>query len=161
MIDPVLILIPCLSGAPWSLPGLTGFEGLATETFTLDDAHRDIERHADDVLRLASKHRAFVLVGDSFGAQVGLAAAARQPTGLVGLVMSGGFAANPVDSLIIKLKARAAAFLPGPLYQHVVVPMHAKLLRSRFDVAGEGAWSVAKTVALFRAHTSWAGYVRG
>src|ERR1017187_5680787 len=115
MTKPTLILIPCLSGAPWQAEQLSALQDLPLVTLRLDDAHRDIEGHVDDVLALADSHRPYILVGDSFGAQVALAAAVRQPPGLVGLIMSGGFAASPIDDLATKLKVRAAGLLPGAL----------------------------------------------
>lgn len=157
---PTLIAIPCLSGAPWDTATFQAYTGHRVVTLTLSDDHKDIEGHADDVLRLAAKHDRFILVGDSFGAQVALAAAARQPAGLVGLVISGGFAAMPVDSLATRLKIEAARLLPGPLYRRLVVPMHAQALASRFDREGDTAWTVADTAQLFHNHTSWRGYVR-
>jgi pimeloyl-ACP methyl ester carboxylesterase len=160
MTKPTLILIPCLSGAPWQAEQLSALQDLPLVTLRLDDAHRDIEGHANDVLALADAHRPYILVGDSFGAQVALAAAVRQPPGLVGLVMSGGFAANPVDDLGTKLKVFAAGFLPGPLYRNIVLPLHADLPASRFDAVGDLGWSRDQTIRLFREETTWRGYVR-
>ncbi len=157
---PAIIAIPCLSGAPWDLESLAPLADYPLETLRLSDDHTDIEAHADDVLARASRHREFILVGDSFGAQVALAAAARRPKSLVGLVISGGFAAMPVDSLLTRLKIEAARFLPGPLYRHLVLPMHAKALESRFDVEGDNGWSTVDTIRLFRESTPWRGYVR-
>ena len=157
---PTIIAIPCLSGAPWELESLEPLADWPMATLRLSDSHTGIEAHADDVLALASRHGQFVLVGDSFGAQVALAAAARRPDGLVGLVISGGFAAMPVDSLLTRLKIGAARFLPGLLYRNLVLPMHASALESRFDAGGDNAWSKADTVRLFRENTSWRGYVR-
>ncbi len=157
---PTIIAIPCLSGAPWDLETLETLTDYPLSTFRLSDAHTDIEAHADDTLAVAGRHREYVLVGDSFGAQVALAAAARRPEGLVGLVISGGFASMPVDNLLTRLKIGAARFLPGPLYRHLVLPMHAKALESRFDTEGDSCWSRADTMRLFRKNTSWHGYVR-
>ena len=160
MARPTIIAIPCLSGAPWDIESLGPLSGYPMQTLRLSDSHTDIEAHADDVLALAAKHREFILVGDSFGAQVALAAAVRRPNGLVGLVMSGGFAAMPVDSLVTRLKIEAARLLPGPLYQRLVLPMHAKALASQFDAEGDNGWSIADTLRLFRNNTTWRGYVR-
>lgn len=160
MTTPTIIAIPCLSGAPWDLRTLGPLASYPMETLRLSDEHTDIEAHADDVLALAARHERFILVGDSFGAQVALAAASRRPKGLVGLVISGGFAAMPVDSLLVRLKIEAARLLPGPLYRHMVIRMHAKALESRFDGEGDTGWSTADTIRLFRENTSWRGYVR-
>jgi pimeloyl-ACP methyl ester carboxylesterase len=154
-----LVLIPCLSGAPWSHEQRKAFAPYETRTLRLNELVREIERHVDDVLEAASGLGPFVLVGDSFGAQVALACAARHPSHLVGIVMSGGFAANPVDDLITKVKVIAARLMPGPLYRRFVIPMHAQLLASPFDKEGEVNWNEERSQALFRANTSWTGYI--
>lgn len=160
MTKPTIITIPCLSGAPWDLSTLGPLSDYPLETLRLSEKHTDIEAHATDVLELAQKHDEFILVGDSFGAQVALAAAARRPRGLIGLVISGGFAAMPVDSFLTRMKINAARFLPGPLYRHLVLPMHAKALESRFDAGGDNGWDLEDSMKLFRDNTSWQGYVR-
>lgn len=160
MSKPTIITIPCLSGAPWDLSTLGPLDGYPLETLRLSEEHTDIDAHATDVLEIAEKHATFILVGDSFGAQVALAAAARRPKGLVGLVISGGFAAMPVDSFLTRMKINAARFLPGPLYRHLVLPMHAKALESRYDADGDNGWNLEASMKLFRDNTSWKGYVR-
>jgi pimeloyl-ACP methyl ester carboxylesterase len=155
-----LILVPCLSGAPWQAEQLSALQDLPLVTLRLDDVHRDIEGHANTVLALAEAHAPYVLVGDSFGAQVALAVAARQPPGLVGLVMSGGYAASPIDDLATKLKVWAAGLMPGALFRNIVLPMHADLLKSRFDAVGDRGWSREQTIRLFREETTWRGYIR-
>lgn len=160
MTMPTIIAIPCLSGAPWDLKSFGPLADYPMETLRLSEEHADIESHASDVLELASRHEEFILVGDSFGAQVALAAAARRPKGLVGLMISGGFAAMPVDSFVTRMKINAARFLPGPLYRHLVLPMHARALASRFDAEGDNGWSTTDSVRLFLENTSWKGYVR-
>lgn len=160
MTKPTIITIPCLSGAPWDLTTLRPISQYPLETLRLSEEHRDIEAHATDVLELAKRHSEFILVGDSFGAQVALAAAARRPKGLVGLVISGGFAAMPVDSFLTRMKINAARFLPGPFYRRLVLPMHAKALESRYDSKGDNGWSLNDSIRLFRDNTTWRGYVR-
>jgi pimeloyl-ACP methyl ester carboxylesterase len=160
MTHPTIITIPCLSGAPWDLDSFGPLSDYPLATLRLSDEHTDIESHASDVLDLASRHGEFILAGDSFGAQVAIAAAARRPKGLVGLVISGGFAAMPIDSFVTRMKINAARFLPGPLYRHLVLPMHAKALESRFDAEGDNAWSTRDSERLFLANTPWKGYVR-
>jgi pimeloyl-ACP methyl ester carboxylesterase len=160
MTMPTIITIPCLSGAPWDLKSFGPLADYPMETLRLSEEHTDIESHAADVLELASRHEKFILVGDSFGAQVALAAAARRPKGLVGLVLSGGFAAIPVDSFVTKMKINAARFLPGPLYRGFVLPIHAKALESRFDAEGDNGWNIKDSERLFLENTSWKGYVR-
>jgi pimeloyl-ACP methyl ester carboxylesterase len=159
MEKPTLVLVPCLTGAPWQVEQLSALSDLPLVTLRLNTSHRGIEEHANDVLELAQQYDKFILVGDSFGAQIALAAAARRPRRLAGLVMSGGFAANPIDDVVTKLKARAAGFAPGPLYQNVVLPMHAALLASRFDSLGDHGWSRRDTIRLFRENTPWKTYV--
>ena len=160
MTSPTIIAIPCLSGAPWDLKQFGPLKDYPMETLRLSEVHEDIEAHATDVLIQAERHKSFILVGDSFGAQVALAAATRQPKGLVGLVISGGFAAMPVDNLVTRLKIEGARFLPGFLYQKIVVPMHAAALASRFDGEGDTGWTNEHSMKLFRENTSWQGYVR-
>lgn len=160
MTQPTIITIPCLSGAPWDLSSLSPLAGFPLRTLRLSEEHTDIEQHADDVLELASELDEFILVGDSFGAQVALAAAARRPGGLVGLVISGGFAAMPVDSFVTRMKINAAQFLPGPMYRHLVLRMHARALESRFDAEGDTKWTLTDSIRLFRENTNWRGYVR-
>jgi pimeloyl-ACP methyl ester carboxylesterase len=157
---PTIITVPCLSGAPWNLDQLGPLNDYPMETMRLSDVHTSIDQHADDVLDLAKHHEEYILMGDSFGAQVALAAATRQPEGLKGLVLSGGFAAMPVDSILTRLKIEAAKFLPGPLYRNLVLPMHAAALESRFDEEGDTGWTKADSIRLFAENTSWQGYVR-
>jgi pimeloyl-ACP methyl ester carboxylesterase len=76
--------------------------------------------------------RVLILVGDSFGAVISLALALRQPTGLRGLVLSGGFAANPLPRWKA-VAARGSRYAGGPLYRHVTLRIHARELASRFD----------------------------
>jgi len=54
------------------------------------------------------------------GLLTALSLATRQPTSLTALILSGGFAADPVTNPITKLKLSAAALLPGKkLYQEI------------------------------------------
>jgi pimeloyl-ACP methyl ester carboxylesterase len=77
-----------------------------------------------------------VLVGDSFGAVISLALAIRQPAGLRGLVLSGGFAANPLPRWKA-IAGRASRFAEGPLYRQGTLRFHARELASRFDAGAE------------------------
>lgn len=156
---PVLVLVPCLSGAPWTREQRHAFHPYGTVTFRLNETHPDIEAHVEDLLAVVDGLGDFVLIGDSFGAQVALACAIRRPRFLQGLVMSGGFASNPVDDWLVKLKALSAGLLPGLLYRHLVVPMHASLLASPYDQSGENGWSHKDSIALFLNNTTWNGYV--
>ncbi len=88
-----------------------------------------------------------------------MALATRQPPGLRALVLSGGFAANPVTNPLVKAKLSAARFLPGPLYRHVTLRFHARSLASPHDGDGQNTWSKAHSRALFLANTLWNSYV--
>ena len=115
MSRPTIVTIPCFSGAPWELHELRPLRHRPMTTMRLPDDLDDIERYADFVEAQVVGLEEFVVVGDSFGAVVALAVAVRRPAGLQGLVLSGGFAANPVESRIGRAKIAAARYLPGPL----------------------------------------------
>jgi pimeloyl-ACP methyl ester carboxylesterase len=125
----------------------------------LPDQLDDIEDLADFILSEVHELKSFVLVGDSFGAVISLAAAVKRPEGLKALVMSGGFAKSPITSPLLKALATLAPFFPGPFYRGLTLRMHAFNLRSRFDVEGEIPWSVARTRAFFVRETPHTAYV--
>jgi len=156
---PTIVTVPCFSGAPWDLDSLTPLSDYPLRTMRLPDSVRDIEDYADFVAGQVAGLDDFVLVGDSFGAVVALALAARRPVGLRALVLSGGFAANPVNTVIGRAKIRAARFLPGPLYRHLVLRMHAAALASPFDRAAERPLSTRQTRQLFLKNTPRQSYV--
>lgn len=110
---------------------------------------------ADQVKDLES----YVLVGDSYGAVSSIAVATRQPKGLKGLVLSGGFAKNPITSPLLKTLAALAPFFPGPFYREATLRIHAAQLASSFDKEGEIPWSTGKTRALFIEETPHKAYV--
>jgi pimeloyl-ACP methyl ester carboxylesterase len=155
---PTVVMIPCFSGAPWELDKFTPLAGWPLRTMALPDAVDSVEAYADFVTGQVADLDCYVLVGDSFGAVVALAVAARQPRGLRGLVVSGGFAANPVTSRIGRAKIGAARFLPGPLYRHLTLRLHAASLASPFDAEGDYPLSRRDTANLFRKHTPWRSY---
>jgi pimeloyl-ACP methyl ester carboxylesterase len=155
---PTLVMIPCFSGAPWELDKLTPLTGWPLRTMTLPDGVDRIEAYADYVTGQVVDLDDYVLVGDSFGAVVALAVAVRRPDGLRGLVVSGGFAANPVTSRIGRAKLSAARFLPGPLYRQLTLRLHAASLASPFDAEGDYPWSRRDSADLFRMHTPWRSY---
>lgn len=155
---PTVVTIPCFSGAPWELDKLTPLAGWPLRTMALPDGIDSIETYADYVTEQVADLGDFILVGDSFGAVVALAVAVRQPHGLRGLVVSGGFAANPVTSRIGRAKLAAASFLPGPLYRQLTLRLHAASLASPFDAEGDYPLSQRDTADLFRAHTPWRSY---
>jgi pimeloyl-ACP methyl ester carboxylesterase len=119
----------------------------------------DVEQYADFVDREVAALDSFVLVGDSFGAVVALALATRRPHGLRGLVMSGGFAANPVADPLLKARIHAARFLPGPLYRAITLRFHASSLASPFDADGQVPWSRRKSRDLFLEKTPFESYI--
>jgi pimeloyl-ACP methyl ester carboxylesterase len=99
------------------------------------------------------------LVGDSFGAVICIAVATRRPRGLQGLVLSGGFAKNPITSPILKTLAALASLFAGPFYRELTLRVHAANLRSVFDSEGEIAWSATKTREFFAKETPHRAYV--
>jgi len=155
---PTIVTIPCFSGAPWELDKLTPLAGWPLRTMALPHGVDSIEAYADYVAEQVADLKNYILVGDSFGAVVALAAAVRQPPGLRALVVSGGFAANPVSSRIGRAKIGAARFLPGPLYRHLTLRLHAASLASPFDAEGEYPLSQRDTADLFRENTPWRSY---
>jgi pimeloyl-ACP methyl ester carboxylesterase len=155
---PTIVTIPCFSGAPWELDKLTPLAGWPLRTMALPDGGDSIETYADYVTEQVADLEDYVLVGDSFGAVVALAVAVRQPSGLRGLVVSGGFAANPVTSRIGRAKIGAARFLPGQLYRQLTLRLHAAALASPFDMEGDYPLSERDTADLFREHTPWRSY---
>ena len=154
-----IVTIPCFSGAPWRLGELTPLAGRALRTMRLPEGVDDIEAYADFVETQVADLDDYVLVGDSFGAVVSLAVAVRRPGGLRGLVLSGGFAATPVDSPLLRAKIGAARFLPGPLYREVTLRFHAASLASPHDRDGQVPLAKADFRRLFVEHTPWRSYV--
>jgi len=118
--NPTVVMVPCFSGSPWQLEQFTPLAHWTTQTMRLPEALNDIEDFADFLAQEVANLERYVLVGDSFGAIIALALATRQPTGLTAVILSGGFAADPVTNPITKLKLSAAALLPGKkLYQEI------------------------------------------
>ncbi|MGY1712203.1 alpha/beta fold hydrolase [Geodermatophilus sp. SYSU D00758] len=156
---PTVVTVPCFSGAPWDLDSLTPLADHPLRTMRLPDGVDDVEHHADFVAARVADLDDYVLVGDSFGAVVALALAVRRPAGLRALVLSGGFAADPVTTLTGRVKIRAARFLPGPLYRQLVLRMHAAALASPFDRDAERPLSTQQTRQLFLDNTPWRSYV--
>ena len=128
-------------------------------TMWLPDRLDDLEQLADFVLDEARDLDSYVLIGDSFGAVISIAVAIRQPRGLVGLVLSGGFARNPITSPLLKALAALAPFFPGPFYRQLTLRMHAANLKSRFDAEGQIPWSEQNTRRFFVKETPHTAYV--
>jgi pimeloyl-ACP methyl ester carboxylesterase len=130
--DPTIVTIPCFSGAPWNARQLEPFAGWKVHNMRLPEGLSDVERYADFVADQVKGLNSYVLAGDSFGAVIGLTLATRRPKGLVGLVLSGGFAANPLPAWK-GIAAKASRFANGPLYRPGTLRFHAFQLASKFD----------------------------
>lgn len=157
--QPTLVMIPCFAGAPWQLEQLSHLQGRAMRTLRLPDDVRDLEKLADFIADQVKDLESYVLVGDSYGAVSSIAVATRQPRGLKGLVLSGGFARNPITSPLLKFLTLLAPFFPGPFYRHISLWSHAAQLASSFDKEGEIPWSIAKSRALFLKNTPHRAYI--
>lgn len=157
--SPTIVTVPCFSGAPWDLTRLHALADHPLRTMALPERVDSIEAHAEHLGREVADLDRYVLVGDSFGAVVALGHAVRRPRGLVALVLSGGFAANPVTDPVGRAKIAAARYLPGPLYRHVTLRLHARSLASPHDGEGEVPWTIADSRRLFLEHTPWRSYV--
>jgi len=157
--ETAVLTVPCFSGAPWDLNQLKPLAHRPLITMRLPEGLDDIAKYADFVGERASGLESFALVGDSFGAIVSLAFATRQPKGLKALVLSGGFAANPVTNPLIKLRIKFARFLPGPLYRTITLRLHAASLSSPYDGEGQIPWSKKKSRELFVRNTPHKSYV--
>lgn len=157
--NPTLYFIPCFSGSPWDLRRLEPLAHRPLRTGRLPEGLADVEAYADVVAREVAALDEVILVGDSFGALVGMAVAARRPGNLRGLVLSGGFAANPVKSVLVKLMAKLLPLLPGPLYRQGVLRYHARNLSSPHDAEGDVPWSRALSRRLFLDNTPHRSFV--
>jgi pimeloyl-ACP methyl ester carboxylesterase len=156
--DATLVTIPCFSGAPWDaeqLKPLTGRRPI--RTMRLPEGLDDVEAYADFVAERVADLRSYVLVGDSFGAVIALTLAIRQPAKLEALVLSGGFAANPLPAWK-GIAARASRFAGGSLYRLGTLGVHAWQLTSKFDAAAEVPHSQRDYRRLFVENTPRASY---
>lgn len=134
--EPTIVMIPCFSGAPWDDRQLAPFAGRTVRTMRLPEGLDDVEAYADFVAAQVADLDSYVLVGDSFGAVIALTLATRQPAGLSALVLSGGFAANPLPRWK-GIASRASRFAGGPLYRQGTLRFHAFQLSSAFDATAE------------------------
>jgi pimeloyl-ACP methyl ester carboxylesterase len=136
MTEPTIVTVPCFSGAPWTDRQLQPFAGREVRTMRLPEGLDTVEAYADFVADQVAGLDSYVLVGDSFGAVIALTLATRRPASLVGLVLSGGFAANPLPrwKAIASQASRAAG---GPLYRQGTLRFHAFQLASKFDAQAE------------------------
>jgi len=133
---PTIVTVPCFSGAPWADRQLEPFAGRKVRTMRLPEGLNNVEAYADFVAEQVADLDSYVLVGDSFGAVIALTLATRRPTGLVALVLSGGFAANPLPRWKA-IASRASRFAGGPLYRQGTLRFHAFQLTSKFDAHAE------------------------
>jgi pimeloyl-ACP methyl ester carboxylesterase len=131
-----LVLVPCFSGAPWSTQDFPEWKGRVLVTGRLPAAGT-IEEYADIVQSWTEGLDEYILVGDSFGAFVSLALAQRQPPGLKGLVLSGGFAKAHV-SWQTKVQLAAAGIL-GQVGYPLTIKFWVRGLGSHFDPLGTEA----------------------
>lgn len=154
---PTIVCVPCFSGAPWDLDSLPGLSGLPARTMRLPEDVDSVEAYADFLAEQVSDLQRYVLAGDSFGAVISLALAARQPAGLEGLVLSGGFAANPLPRWK-GVAAKLSQFATRRLYRQGVLRFHAFQLGSRFDATAEIPHSQKDYRALFVKHTPRRSY---
>ncbi len=157
--QPTLVMVPCFAGAPWKLNQLTHLQHRTMRTLRLPDDVRDLEVLADFIADQVKDLDHYVLVGDSYGAVASIAFATRQPKGLRGLVLSGGFAKSPITSPLLKFLSMLAPFFPGIFYRQFTLWFHAAQLASTFDKEGEIPWSTAQSRALFLAATPHKAYV--
>jgi pimeloyl-ACP methyl ester carboxylesterase len=157
--DPALVMIPCFSGAPWQLNQLTHLQSRPMRTLRLPDNVCELETLADFIADQVKDLESYVLIGDSYGAVSSIAVATRQPKGLKGLVLSGGFARSPITSPLLKILAALAPYFPGTFYRQGTLRVHAAQLASSFDKEGEIPWSTGKTRALFIRETPHKAYV--
>ena len=157
--QPTLVMVPCFAGAPWQLHQLTHLQSRPLRTFRLPDDVRDLAALSDFVAGQVNDLESYILVGDSYGAVTSIAFATRQPKGLKGLVLSGGFAKSPITSPFLKALASLAPFFPGPFYRQATLRIHAAQLASKFDKEGEIPWSTSRSRALFVKATPHKAYV--
>jgi pimeloyl-ACP methyl ester carboxylesterase len=133
MISPTLVTVPCFSGAPWDERQLAPLKAAyPVRAMRLPEAIDDVERYADFLATQVEGLSDYVLVGDSYGAVISLTFALRQPTGLRGLVLSGGFAANPLPRWK-NSAGRASRHVRGSFYRNGTLRYHAHSLASKFD----------------------------
>lgn len=133
---PTLVTVPCFSGAPWDERQLAPLRAYPVRTMRLPEAVDEVDRYSDFLAAQVEDLSDYVLVGDSFGAVISLNLALRNPAGLRGLVLSGGFAANPLPRWKA-IAARGSRYAGGPLYRQGTLRFHARELASRFDHTAE------------------------
>lgn len=154
---PTVVTVPCFSGAPWALETLTPLQGRPMRTMRLPEGLADVDLYADFLAEQVSDLDRYVLAGDSYGAVISLTLATRRPKGLAGLVLSGGFASNPLPAWK-GVAASASRFASGPLYRQATLRFHAYQLSSKFDAAAEVPHTQADYRRLFVENTPRRSY---
>ena len=157
MTNPTLVTVPCFSGAPWDEQQLAPLSAFPVRTMRLPDGIDDVETYADFVASQVADLDDYVLVGDSFGAVISLTLALRRPAGLRALVLSGGFAANPLPRWK-QVAARTSRYGAGPVYRQGTLRFHARELASEFDATAEVPHTQADYRRLFVENTPAASY---
>ncbi len=158
-LQPTIVTVPCFSGAPWEVDQLEPLSDYNIVTMRLPEGLENTELYADFIESQVSHLDSYVLVGDSFGAVISLAFATRRPANMKALVLSGGFAENPVTNPLIMWRIKAARLFPGPLYRALTLRFHAASLASPYDDEGQIPWSKAKSRQLFLENTPYKSYV--
>lgn len=156
--EPTIVTIPCFTGAQWTSRQLAPFGDRRVTTMRLPEDIDDVESYANVVASQVANLDAYVLVGDSFGAVIALTLAIRQPKGLVGLVLSGGFAANPLPRWK-RVAVRASRIALGPAYRQGTLRFHAHQLASQFDTDGENPLNTNDFRQIFLDNTPHRSYV--
>ena len=133
---PTIVTVPCFSGAPCDEHQLAPLSDYAVRTMRLPEGLDEVDGYTDFLATQVEDLSDYVLVGDSYGAVISLSFALRQPNGLRGLVLSGGFAANPLPRWKA-VAARGSQYANGPLYRQFTLRFHAHELASRFDADAE------------------------
>jgi pimeloyl-ACP methyl ester carboxylesterase len=123
----------------------------------LPEGLAQVEAYADALAEGVNDLDSYVLAGDSFGAVISLTLALRQPTGLAGLVLSGGFAANPLPKWK-GVAAHLSRYAIGPLYRQGTLRVHAHQLHSMFDAHAEVPQTQADYRRLFVENTPRRSY---
>lgn len=157
--DLTIATVPCFSGSPWQLEQFSPLAQWSLRTMRLPEALDNVEAYANFLAQQVRDLDRYVLVGDSFGAIISLALAIRQPKGLEALVISGGFAADPVTDPLTKLKLTAASLLPGELYRQITLRLHVKALASPFDLQGQVPLSQSANHKFFIRNTPRQSYL--
>ena len=156
---PTIVTVPCFSGAPWQIEQLEPLSHYNIISMRLPEYVDDVETYADFVQERVADLDSYVLVGDSFGAVISIAFATRQPEHLQALVVSGGFAENPVTNPLLMMRLKVARLFPGLLYRALTLRFHAASLASPHDYEGQIPWSKESSRKLFLENTPYKSYI--